>query len=81
MLPPRYAKLVLHALAIGLVVLAGWVWEPAYWLAMTQKHYDERVWGSDFEHSVHLAPMNGEKVRGWYLPIQRTLENAASVVP
>ena len=39
MTPPRRAKLVLLVLAIAIVGLSMWAWEPVYWWVMTERVY------------------------------------------
>ena len=54
MTPPHRAKLVLLVLAVALVGLGVWAWEPVYWWVMTERVWEEGYGG------------NGDIVRGWF---------------
>ena len=43
MTPPRRAKLVLLVLAVALVGLGVWAWEPVYWWVTTRRVYETIV--------------------------------------
>ena len=73
MTTPRRAKLVLLVLAVALVGLGVWAWEPVYWWVVTESHFQESVQGQTrgWERRVRwgkaLGMLNG-KSADFHLP-------------
>ena len=58
----RRARVVLAVIALAVIGLGVWAWEPVYWAVMTKREYHESVWlkGTDSEF----------RARGW-VSVQR----------